>query len=112
MRSKTSTSAIHILGRSIASNNTASSGKTRSRRLSDYHLFWPDRPYREDHSILIAGCGTSQAAKHALRWPKAQVTGIDLSATSVRCTEELKRKYNLNNLQVHQLPSNRSINWR
>ena len=73
------------------------------RRRADYHLFWPDRPYREDHSILVAGCGTSQAAKHALRWPTAQVTGIDISATSVRCTEELKRKYNLKNLQIHQL---------
>ena len=74
------------------------------RRRADHHLFWPDRPYREDHSILIAGCGTSQAAKHALRWPTAEVTGIDISATSVHCTEELKRKYNLKNLQVHQLP--------
>ena len=65
--------------------------------------FWPARPYREDHSILIAGCGTSQAAKHALRWPAARVTGIDFSATSVRHTEELKRKYGLHNLEVHQL---------
>ena len=73
----------------------------------DYHLFWPLRPYREDLSILIAGCGTSQAAKHSLRWPAAQVTGIDFSTTSVRCTEELKRKYNLNNLQIHQLPIDR-----
>jgi SAM-dependent methyltransferase len=73
------------------------------RRRADYHLFWPDRPYSEGHSILIAGCGTSQAAKHALRWPAAQVNGIDISATSVRCTEELKRKYDLKNLQVHQL---------
>jgi SAM-dependent methyltransferase len=73
------------------------------RRRADYHLFWPDKPYREDHSILIAGCGTSQAAKHALRWPSAEVTGIDLSATSVQCTKELKHKYDLKNLQVHQL---------
>lgn len=73
------------------------------RRRADYRLFWPTGPYREDHSILIAGCGTSQAAKHALRCPAAQVTGIDCSATSVRCTEELKRKHNLTNLQVHQL---------
>jgi SAM-dependent methyltransferase len=73
------------------------------RRRADHHLFWPDRPYREDHSILIAGCGTSQAAKHALRWPNAQITAIDLSETSVRCTEELKRRYDLKNLQVHQL---------
>ena len=73
------------------------------RRRADYHLFWPARPYREDRSILIAGCGTSQAAKYAMRWPAAQVTGIDVSATSTRCTEELKRKHNLNNLQVYQL---------
>ena len=79
-------------------------GQDRQKRRADYHLFWPASPYREDQSILIAGCGTSQAAKHALRWPAAQVTGIDFSATSVRCTEELKRKYNLNNLQVRQLP--------
>jgi SAM-dependent methyltransferase len=79
-------------------------GQDRQSRRVDYHLFWPLRPYREDPSILIAGCGTSQAAKHAMRWPAAQVTGIDFSATSVRSTEELKRKYNLDNLQVHQLP--------
>ncbi len=80
----------------------------RQRRRADYHLFWPARPYREDHSILVAGCGTSQAAKHAMRWPEAQVTGIDFSATSVRCTEELKRKYDLGNLQVRQLPIERA----
>ena len=74
-----------------------------NRRRADHHLFWPNQRYREDHSILIAGCGTSQAAKHALRWPSAQVTGIDLSPTSVECTKELKHKHNLENLQVHQL---------
>jgi SAM-dependent methyltransferase len=79
----------------------------RQRRRADYHLFWPAKPYREDHAILIAGCGTSQAAKHALRWSEARVTGIDFSATSVRCTEELKRKYHLSNLQVRQLPIER-----
>ena len=63
--------------------------------------------YKEDHTILVAGCGTSQAAKHAVRWPKAKVTGIDFSATSVRCTEDLKRKYNLTNLEVHELPIER-----
>src|SRR3984957_13752931 len=75
----------------------------QQRPPADYHLHWPGRSYREDYSILIAGCGTSQAAKHALRWPAAQVTGIDISATSVRYTQELKRKYNLNNLHLPQL---------
>src|SRR4029077_1758271 len=32
----------------------------------------------------------------------AQITGIDVSARSVCCTEELKRKHNLPNLQVNQ----------
>lgn len=73
------------------------------RRRADFHLFQSGQAYREDQSILIAGCGTSQAAKHALRWPAAQVTGIDCSATSVRHTEELARKHSLRNLQVHQL---------
>ena len=74
------------------------------RRRADHHLHWPGRPYAENHSILVAGCGTSQAAKHAIRWPAARVTGIDFSATSVRCTKDLKRKYQLDNLDVHQLP--------
>src|SRR4029450_1693746 len=77
------------------------------RRRADYHLFWPTQSYREDFSILVAGCGTSPAAKYALRWPAARVTGIDFSATSVHCTEALRRKYNLDNLQVHQLPIER-----
>jgi SAM-dependent methyltransferase len=75
----------------------------RERRRADFHLFWPDRPFKEDRSILVAGCGTSQAAKHAMRWPEAQVTGIDCSATSVRRTEELKKKYHLKNLHAQQL---------
>lgn len=74
----------------------------RQRRRVDFHLFWPARAFREDQSILIAGCGTSQAAKHALRWPAARVTAIDCSATSVRCTKELQRKHDLQNLQVYQ----------
>jgi SAM-dependent methyltransferase len=74
-----------------------------ARRRADYHLFWPSRPYREDFSILVAGCGTSQAARYALRWPAAQVTGVDVSATSVRFTEALKRTHALHNLQIHQL---------
>jgi SAM-dependent methyltransferase len=77
------------------------------RRRADFHLSWPTRSFREDYSLLVAGCGTSQAAKHAIRWPGTQVTAIDVSATSVRCTENLKEKYNLQNLQIYQLPLER-----
>jgi SAM-dependent methyltransferase len=74
------------------------------RRRADFHLFWPTRSYREDSSILVAGCGTSQAAKYAIRWPSAHVTGIDFSASSVQHTEQLKRRYKLDNLEIRQLP--------
>jgi SAM-dependent methyltransferase len=78
------------------------------RRRADFHLFWPEGRYRENYSILIAGCGTSQAAKHALRWPAAQITAIDCSMTSIRHTERLKKQHGLNNLLVHHLAIERA----
>jgi SAM-dependent methyltransferase len=78
------------------------------RRHAESHLFWPNEPYREDRSILVAGCGTTQAAHYALRWPRAQVIGIDLSAKSIAFTRELKRKYALSNLEVRQLAVERA----
>ena len=80
----------------------------RQKRRAEFHLCWPFRNFEEDISILVAGCGTSQAAKHAMRWPEARVMGIDFSETSVRCTEELKRRYQLDNLEVRQLPLERA----
>jgi SAM-dependent methyltransferase len=73
------------------------------RRRTESHLFWPAEPYRDDRSILVAGCGTTQAAHYALRWPRARVVGIDVSANSIAFTQELKEKYGLENLEVHQL---------
>ena len=78
------------------------------RRRAEFHLFWPGRAFREDFSILVAGCGTSQAAKYALRWPNAHVIGIDFSEKSIRCTEALKRKYQLANLELKQLAVERA----
>lgn len=78
------------------------------RRRADTHLFWPDKGYREDRSILVAGCGTSQAAKYASRWPRAKVTGIDVSANSIQRTEKLRSKHKLENLELRQLPVERA----
>jgi SAM-dependent methyltransferase len=78
------------------------------RRQADSHLFWPAEPYREDRSILVAGCGTTQAAHYALRWPHAQVIGIDVSAKSIAFTQGLKQKYALANLEVRQLAVERA----
>ena len=74
------------------------------RRRADYALYWPDDGPGPDRTILVAGCGTSQAARHAMRWPEAQVIGIDVSATSIRRTQTLKKKYSLENLTLHQMP--------
>ena len=79
-------------------------GQDQVRVRADYHLLWPTTPYRAEQEILVAGCGTSQAAKYALRQPAARVVGIDVSSTSLRHTQKLKRNYNLANLDIHQLP--------
>src|SRR5437879_3186484 len=72
-------------------------------RQADSHLFWPDEPYSDDRTVLVAGCGTIQAAHYALRLPRAQVIGIDVSAISIAFTPALKRKRALDNLEVRQL---------
>ncbi len=71
---------------------------------AEYHVLWPDKEYRPDLDVLVAGCGTWQAAKYALCHPAARVVGIDVSPTSLEHTEMLKRKYNLTNLETLQLP--------
>ena len=81
---------------------------TDERRRADACLFWPAEPYRDDRSILVAGCGTSQAAKVALRWPRAQVVGIDVSATSIQQTDQLRRRHHIDNLELRQLPLERA----
>jgi SAM-dependent methyltransferase len=78
------------------------------RRRADSHLFWPAEPYREDRSVLVAGCGTTQAAHYALRWPHAKVIGIDVSANSIAFSQALKQKYALHNLETRQLPIERA----
>jgi SAM-dependent methyltransferase len=74
------------------------------RRRALFHRMWPTQRPGEHQEILIAGCGTSQAARYALREPNARVTAIDISETSLRHTGDLQRKYALNNLELHQLP--------
>jgi SAM-dependent methyltransferase len=77
--------------------------KNPDRRRAEFHLIWPADQPRAGQEILVAGCGTSQAARYALREPDARITGIDVSETSLRHTRDLQRKYNLENLELHQL---------
>lgn len=68
-----------------------------------FHRMWPAKPLRGNLDILIAGCGTSQAARHALREPDAHVTAIDISETSLHHTRDLQRAYQLDNLDVRHM---------
>jgi SAM-dependent methyltransferase len=71
---------------------------------AEYHLLWPNKEYRADLDVLVAGCGTWQAAKFALCHPAARVVAIDISPTSLNHTEALKQRYELTNLEIRQLP--------
>ena len=73
------------------------------RRRAVSLLLWPTEKQRANREILVAGCGTSQAAIHALREPDARVTAIDFSETSLCHTRNLQRKYGLRNLDLHRL---------
>jgi SAM-dependent methyltransferase len=73
------------------------------RRRSMSLLMWPTEKPRGNREILVAGCGTSQAAIYALREPDARVTAIDISETSLRYTCDLQEKYGLRNLGLHRL---------
>lgn len=73
------------------------------RRRALFHLLWPTERPRANQEILIAGCGTSQAARYALREPNAQITAIDISETSLGHTRKLQQEYDLDNLELYQL---------
>jgi len=69
-----------------------------------HRLFWPDQDYQPDMDILVAGCGTNQAAVIAHTNPQSRVLAIDVSGPSLRHHEFLKSKYQLGNLELRQLP--------
>lgn len=69
-----------------------------------HRVFWPNREYKPDLDILIAGCGTFQAALFAFMNPGAEVVGIDVSETALVHERYLKDKHGLENLELRRLP--------
>ncbi len=69
-----------------------------------HRILWPDRDYKPDLDILIAGCGTNQAAVFAYMNPGAKVVAIDISQPSLDHEQYLKDKHGLSNLELHLLP--------
>jgi SAM-dependent methyltransferase len=70
----------------------------------EHHRVWPERPPATVTSVLVAGCGTTQAVRHALRRPAARVVAVDVSATAVEHTRRLADHLELANLEVRLLP--------
>ena len=69
-----------------------------------HRILWPDREYKPDLDILIAGCGTNQAAVFAFMNPDAKVVAVDISQPSLDHHQYLKDKHGLYNLELHRLP--------
>jgi SAM-dependent methyltransferase len=69
-----------------------------------HRILWPDREYKPDADILIAGCGTNQAAVLAYTNPAARVVAVDISQPSLDHQRFLKEKHGLWNLELHLLP--------
>ena len=69
-----------------------------------HRLMWPDSGYREGLDILVAGCGTNQAAVIADTNPSARVVAVDVSDASLDHHRWLAREYDLVNLELHRLP--------
>ena len=67
-----------------------------------HHLIWPERDPGSVHSMLVAGCGTSQAARRAIRNPHLEVVGIDVSETAIEHTRRLIERHRITNLTVER----------
>jgi SAM-dependent methyltransferase len=67
-------------------------------------ILWPDREYKGDLDILIAGCGANQAAVFAFTNRAAKVVAVDTSQPALDHQQFLKDKYGLSNLELHRLP--------
>jgi SAM-dependent methyltransferase len=66
-------------------------------------IFWPYRRHSNGLNILVAGCGSNQAAYYAYQNPTWNVLGIDLSEASLANQKFLKKKHDLENLRLLNL---------
>lgn len=63
---------------------------------------FPEKNYREDLNVLIAGCGTNQAIAHALKFPNSQHYAIDVSEKSLEHVANSIKKYDIKNLEFEK----------
>jgi SAM-dependent methyltransferase len=69
----------------------------------EFPLYWPTLPEREDLDILIAGCGSSQAAIMGATIPNARIVAIDVSQASLDRSQALARAHGVTNVtHIHK----------
>jgi Trans-aconitate methyltransferase len=66
-------------------------------------LHWPEGRPKADLDVLVAGCGTMQAAVLAFNNPECKFTGIEFSQTSIAHEERLRERHNLQNLTLQKM---------
>ena len=73
---------------------------------SAIHLHWPiifpEKKYKDNLKIFIAGCGTNQAIYHAFLYPRSEIYAIDISDTSIEHNKRMIEKYGLKNLIIEK----------
>lgn len=66
-----------------------------------WHILWPEKNHQSSNlKILIAGCGSDQAAIIAKCNPNHSVIGIDISPKSIAHQNKLKKNHKINNLKL------------
>ena len=72
--------------------------------LANPNLFWerlwPEKPKQNKLNILVAGCGTFEAAMRAKINSESKVIGVDLSSKAIAENKKLKEKHKLKNLHL------------
>lgn len=62
--------------------------------------YWDQSVIPENARIWVAGCGTNQAVITALKFPKASVTGSDVSEKSLALGRESAKQLGISNLEL------------
>ena len=67
-----------------------------------WHKLWPEKPYSSKKlNILVAGCGSDQAAILAKCNPNHDFVGVDISKNSLAHQEKLINKHKIKNLDLY-----------
>jgi SAM-dependent methyltransferase len=71
--------------------------------------YWDHCLIPENPKIWVAGCGTNQAIFTALKFPKAKVTGSDISEKSLALCGDSAKQLNISNLELKQESINQVV---